>query len=140
MVNDMKLVISENNEKRLNKVLDWIIYISGYTLTLFLVDVIFNAFEVDNILYYFLGSIIIFILNKTIKPIVFKLTLPITGLTFGLFYFVIDFIMLEIVDFLLGHHFDIYGIWWGIFIAFSISVIHFIIEEVILKPILKRCK
>ena len=36
----MKAIISDKNEKRLNKVLDWIIYISGYTLTLFLVDVI----------------------------------------------------------------------------------------------------
>lgn len=136
----MKVIISDKNEKRLNKILDWIIYISGYTLTLFLVDIIFNAFEIDNIIYYFIGSILIFILNKTIKPIVFRLTLPITGLTFGLFYFVVDFIMLEIVDFILGHHFDIYGIWWGIFIAFSVSVIHFLIEEVIIKPIVKRVK
>ena len=136
----MKAIISDKNEKRLNKVLDWIIYISGYTLTLFLVDVIFNAFEVDNILYYFVGSILIYVLNKTIKKIVFKLTLPITGLTFGLFYFVIDFLMLKIVDYLLGHHFDIYGIWWGLFIAVSISVIHFLLEEVILKPLVRKVK
>lgn len=130
--------MNSDTERRLNKLLDWIIYISGYTLTLYLVDVIFNAFEVDNLLYYFWGSIILFILNKTVKKIVFKFTLPITGLTFGLFYFVIDFLMLKIVDFILGHHFDVYGIWWGIFIAFSISVIHFILEEVILKPLMKK--
>jgi len=129
---------SNKTYKRIDKLLDWIIYISGYTLTLFLVDIIFNAFEVDNILYYFLGSIVIYILNKTVKPIIFRLTLPITGLTFGLFYFVVNFIVLEMVDFILGHHFDIYGIWWGLFIAVSISVIHFIIEEVIIKPIVKK--
>ena len=134
----MKAIISDKDEKRLNKVLDWIIYISGYTLTLFLVDVIFNAFEVDSILYYFIGSILIYVLNKTVKKIVFKLTLPITGLTFGLFYFVIDFLMLKIVDYILGHHFDIYGIWWGLFIAVSISVIHFLLEEVILKPLVRK--
>ena len=89
-------------------------------------------------MYYFWGSIILFILNKTIKKIVFKLTLPITGLTFGLFYFVIDFFMLKIVDFILGNHFDIYGIWWGLFIAVSISVIHFILEELILKPLMRK--
>jgi putative membrane protein len=130
--------MNSDTERRLNKLLDWIIYISGYTLTLYLVDVIFNAFEVDNLIYYFWGSIILFVLNKTVKKIVFKFTLPITGLTFGLFYFVIDFLMLKIVDFILGHHFDIYGLWWGIFIAFSISVIHFILEEVILKPLMKK--
>ena len=134
----MKAIMSDKDEKRLNKVLDWIIYISGYTLTLFLVDVIFNAFEVDSILYYFIGSILIYVLNKTVKKIVFKLTLPITGLTFVLFYFVIDFLMLKIVDYILGHHFDIYGIWWGLFIAVSISVIHFLLEEVILKPLVRK--
>ena len=77
----MKAIMSDKDEKRLNKVLDWIIYISGYTLTLFLVDVIFNAFEVDSILYYFIGSILIYVLNKTVKKIVFKLTLPITSST-----------------------------------------------------------
>ena len=125
-------------EKRVNIFLDWVIYIICYVLTLFLVDVLFNAFEVDNCLYYILADVIIFLLNKTIKPIVFKLTLPITGLTFGLFYFVIDFLMLEIVDFILQNHFDIYGIFWGIFIAFVISITHVIIEEFIVKSILRK--
>lgn len=123
----------------LSKILDWIFYISGYTLTLFLVDLIFNAFEVDNVIYYFIASIIIYILNKTIKPIIFKYTLSITGLTFGLFYFVINFLMLEIVDFLLGRHFDRYGIFWGIFIAISISIMNFLVEEVIIRPIIRSC-
>lgn len=123
-----------------NNFLDWIIKISGYSLTLYLVDTIFNAFEVDNIIYYFIASALISILNKTIKPIVFKLTLPITGLTFGLFYFVVNFLMLEIVDFALGRHFDIYGLFWGIFIAFVISVINFFIEEIIVNPLIRSCE
>ena len=135
----MKAIISEKNGKRLNRFLDWVIYMAGYSLALFLVDIIFNAFEVDHIVYYFIASVIIYILNKTIKPIVFKLTLPITGLTFGLFYFVVDFLMLEIVDILLMRHFDIYGIFWGIFIAFVLAIVHFIIDEAIVKPIIRSC-
>ena len=130
--------LSYKTESIINKILDFIIYLSGYTLTLYLVDLIFNAFEVDGYVYYFLASLIIFILNKTIKPIVFRFTLPITGLTFGLFYFVIDFFMLEIVDFILGRHFDIYGIFWGIFIAFTVSVVHVLIEEIIIRPLVGR--
>ena len=135
----MKAIISEKNGKRLNKFLDWVIYIAGYSLALFLVDIFFNAFEVDNIVYYFIASIIIYILNKTIKPIVFRLTLPITGLTFGLFYFVVDFLMLEIVDIVLMRHFDIYGVFWGIFMAFVLAIVHFIIDEAIVKPIIRSC-
>lgn len=135
----MKAIINEKNGKRLNSFLDWVIYIAGYSLALFLVDIIFDAFEVDNIAYYFIASIVIYILNKTIKPVVFKLTLPITGLTFGLFYFVVDFLMLEIVDVLLMRHFDIYGVFCGIFMAFILAIVHFIIDEVIVKPIIRSC-
>ena len=47
----------------------------------FLVDLILSRFTTSI-------SILIYILNKTVKPILFKLTLPITGITLGLFYFV----------------------------------------------------
>ena len=97
----MKAIISEKNGKRLNRFLDWVIYMSGYSLALFLVDIIFNAFEV--------------------------------------FYFVVDFLMLEIVDIVLMRHFDIYGIFWGIFIAFVLAIVHFIIDEAIVKPIIRSC-
>ena len=130
--------VNEKVDRFINKILDFIIYISVYTLTLYLVDLIFNAFEVDHYAYYFIASLIIFALNKTIKPIIFRLTLPITGLTFGLFYFVIDFLMLEIVDFVLSRHFDIYGIFWGLFIAFVISITHVLIEEIIIRPLIRR--
>ena len=130
----MKKIFTDRN---INKFLDWIIYLIAYTLTFFLVDIIFNAFEVDNPVYYFVASLIMYVLNLTVRPIVFRLTLPLTGYTYGLFYFVIDFLMLEIIDFVLQRHFDIYGIFWGIFIAFVISITHVLIEEIILKPLAK---
>ena len=130
--------ISQRADDVINRILDFIIYLSGYTLTIYLADLIFNAFEVDSYAYYFIASFIIVILNRTVKPIVFRYTIPITGYTFGLFYFVIDFFMLEIVDLLLGRHFDIYGIFWGIFIAFTISVVNVLIEEIIIRPLVRR--
>ena len=48
--------------------------------------------------------------------------------------------MLEIVDVVLLRHFDIYGIFWGIFMAFVIAVVHFIIEEVLIKPLIRSCE
>jgi putative membrane protein len=125
------------NDRNINKFLDWLIYIIAYTLTFFLVDILFNAFEVDNPVYYFVASLIMYVLNIAIRPIVFRLTLPLIGYTYGLFYFVIDFLMLLIIDFVLSRHFDIYGMFWGLFIAFVISVTHVLIEEIILKPLAK---
>lgn len=135
----MKVVIKEKNSVRINKFLDSVLYILGYTLVLLIVDAIFNSFDVDNFWYELLAVVIIYVLNKTIRPIIFKLTIPITVLTFGLFYPFINFLILKIVDLILGDHFNIYGFWSGLLIAICISIMNFFVEELIVKPIIRRC-
>ena len=79
-------------------VLEWLIKILGYALVLITVSIIFkNTIYIDNSywgLWAVLASLIVFILNKTIKPILVWLTLPITALTLGLFYPIINVIIL----------------------------------------------
>ncbi|MBP3635342.1 MAG: phage holin family protein [Bacilli bacterium] len=135
----MKLIIKDKNVYRINKFIDSLLYIFGYTLVLFLVDMIFNSFDIDNYWFGLLAVIIIYILNKTIKPIIVKLTLPITALTLGLFYPFINLFILKIVDFILNDHFQIYGIVSGILIAIFISIMNFFVEELVIKPIIRRC-
>lgn len=135
----MKVVIKEKNSVRINKFLDSVLYILGYTLVLLIVDAIFNSFDVDNFWYELLAVVIIYVLNKTIRPIIFKLTILITALTFGLFYPFINFLILKIVDLILGDHFNIYGFWSGLLIAICISIMNFFVEELIVKPIIRRC-
>lgn len=135
----MKVVIKEKNSVRINKFLDSVLYILGYTLVLLIVDAIFNSFDVDNFWYELLAVVIIYVLNKTVRPIIFKLTIPITSLTFGLFYPFINFLILKIVDLILGDHFNIYGFWSGLLIAICISIMNFFVEELIVKPIIRRC-
>lgn len=135
----MKIVIKEKNVCRINKFLDSIIYIFGYTLVLFLVDMIFNSFDIDNYWYGIIAVILIYVLNKTIKPIIVSLTLPITALTLGLFYPFINFLILKIVDIILGEHLQIYGVVSGILIAVVISIMNFLVEELIIKPIIRKC-
>lgn len=135
----MKVVIKEKNSVRINKFLDSVLYILGYTLVLLIVDAIFNSFDVDNFWYELLAVVIIYVLNKTVRPIIFKLTIPITVLTFGLFYPFINFLILKIVDLILGDHFNIYGFWSGLLIAICISIMNFFVEELIVKPIIRRC-
>lgn len=135
----MKVVIKEKNSVRINKFLDSVLYILGYTLVLLIVDAIFNSFDVDNFWYELLAVVIIYVLNKTVRPIIFKLTIPIIALTFGLFYSFINFLILKIVDLILGDHFNIYGFWSGLLIAICISIMNFFVEELIVKPIIRRC-
>ena len=138
----MKLVVfNKNNEARLNKLLDWLIYMVGYTLVFILVSLLFKSFYIDTSNFYiypFLAVIIIYILNKTIKPILVYLTLPITALTLGLFYPIVNVIILKLTDFILGKHFELSNFWIAIVIAILISIMDTIMENLVIKPIIRR--
>lgn len=140
----MKLVIIDKNDKaRLNKLAEWIIYMIGYTISFILISLMFDTFRIDEehtIIYSFIAVVIIFLLNKTVKPMLFKLTLPITGLTMGLFYFVINMIILKIVDFIMMDKLNFTNMWILFFIAILLALTNVVIEELIIKPIVRRFK
>ena len=127
----------------INKILDFIITVLVYDLVLILVSNITNTLVIDSSyygLYSLLGAIIICILNKTIKPILFKLTIPITGVTMGLFYPCLNILILKITDWILLSHFETHGIITLFLTSILISIINLIIEELIIKPIIGRNK
>ncbi len=130
-------------KNNINKILDFIITVLVYDLVLILVSNITNTLVIDSSyygLYSLLGAIIICILNKTIKPILFKLTIPITGVTMGLFYPCLNILILKITDWILLSHFETHGIITLFLTSVLISIINLIIEELIIKPIIGRNK
>ena len=130
-------------KNNINKILDFIITVLVYDLVLILVSNITNTLVIDSSyygLYSLLGAIIICILNKTIKPIWFKLTIPITGVTMGLFYPCLNILILKITDWILLSHFETHGIITLFLTSILISIINLIIEELIIKPIIGRNK
>ena len=88
-------------------------------------------------LWSFLAVIIIYLLNKTVKPILFRLTIPITGLTLGLFYPFLNLIILKIVSLILYPHFQINGILYALLASILISILNIIMDG-ILDKLLKR--
>ncbi len=137
------IIIGKDNKAKLNKLIEWLIYMIGYTISFILISKLFGTFQIADehlIFYSFLAVVLIFILNKTIKPILFKITLPITGITMGLFYFVINAIILKLVDIILGSKLDFTNTWKLFFIAILLAITNAIIEELIIKPILRRFK
>ena len=130
-------------KNNINKILDFIITVLVYDLVLILVSNITNTLVIDSSyygLYSLLGAIIICILNKTIKPILFKLTIPITGVTMGLFYPCLNILILKITDWILLSHFETHGIITLFLTSILISIINLLIEELIIKPIIRRGK
>ena len=144
-----KLIIIEekNNQtsktkKRIDKLIEWLIYMVCYALVLITVSIIFNDSLIINNdyfgLYALLATIIIYILNKTIKPILVYFTLPLTALTLGLFYPVINVIILYITSFILGDNFQVKGIIITFIIAILISILNMLVEGMIIKPIIHK--
>ena len=125
-----------------NRFIEWLIYMIGYAIVLITVSVLFSSFEINNQyfgLYALLASIIIYILNQTIKPVLTYITLPLTILSWGLLYPISNVIILYITSFILGkNNFNITGIFAPFFIAIVISLLNILMEGLILKPITKR--
>ncbi|MDD2434651.1 MAG: phage holin family protein [Bacilli bacterium] len=142
----MKVIIidekSSINKVRLNRFIDWLINMVGYALVLITVSVLFpKTIQIDNSyfgLWGLLAAVVIYILNKTVKPILVFFTLPITGLTLGLFYPFINVIILNIVDFILGDYFTINGIFMSFIVAVFISIMNILMDKLVIQPILRR--
>ena len=138
----MRLVIKEKNKVRLNAIIDWILYMIGYTLVFILVTSLFDSIYIDNnhlIFWSILIELIIYTLNKTRKPVLITLTIPITGLTLGLFYPCINMFILKLTDWLLGSHFEINKLYIALLAAILLSIMNFIMEEII-KNIIDKVK
>ena len=139
----MKLVIKDKKKLRINKVFEWLLYLVGYIISFIIVTNLFDSIYID-LNHYFIYSILIVtvlsLLNKTIKPILVTLTIPITGITLGVFYLFINLFMLKLTDWIFGSHFQLENIFIAFIVAILLSIVNFLIENLIVKPIIKGVK
>lgn len=97
------------------------VYITAY----FLQGVHVNDFTTALVVALLLG-----VINVTIKPLLFLLTLPITVLTLGLFTFVINACMILLVDWILPS-FRVDGFWWALLFSLVLSIVSSLLHKII---------
>ena len=146
----MKVIVVDSNKKkktngkeieyRLNLFLEWLIYMFGYAIVLLITSNLFRPLYVENFLYGFIAAVLIYILNKTVKPFLVTISLPLIGMSLGLFYFVINVVILLLVSLVLGKHFYLTGFFSPFIVVIFISVMNVIMENLIIKPLIERCK
>lgn len=132
----------EKGTDLLQEFIEWLIYVIGYTLVFIIITSNFKTVEIDSnhlIIWSFIIVLILSVLNKTLKPILVTVTMPLTGITFGLFYPFINVFLLKIVDWLLGKHFELHNIFILFFLAILLSVMNYIVD-LIVKNFLKKVK
>ena len=134
--------MKDNKNNIFSAIIYWIIYSTGYALILILMSLIFKkTVQIDNSffgLWALLAALLIRLLNRTIKPVLVWLTIPITALTLGVFYPFINILILKIVSFILGDHFNVNGFITLFFVSIFISVLNHIMDSVIKNTLEKR--
>lgn len=107
-------------------------------LTLMLASAIFKGFYVENFMYAILTSLLISVLNATIKPLLVMLTLPVTMLSLGILYPIVNVIILKLASVLMESSFIVSGWILPFFIAIFISWVTEILNKSIVEPFTER--
>jgi putative membrane protein len=92
------------------------------TSAILLAAYLFEGINVSGFFSAFWAAAILGILNALLRPILFLLTLPINILTFGLFTFVINAILLQMASGVISG-FEVTGFWPAFFGALVISLV-----------------
>ncbi len=125
------------------KTIEFVLEILGYSVSFFLVSKMFKSFHLNTeyqYLYSLLAAVLIYILSKAIRKGLFFITIPLTAISLGTFYFVLNTFILKITDWILCDKLDFSNIWILFFISIIISAINLLIDLIIVKPIIKRMK
>ena len=100
------------------------------TLAILIVAWMLDGITVDNAVAGVLAGIVLALVNAIVKPILVILTLPLTLLTLGLFYFIVNAICLAIAA-AVTPGFSIDGVFTTIIGALLISLLAWIINGVL---------
>lgn len=140
------IIIEEESTKNnlvKNKFVNFIISLVCYALVLILVSMLFKDFYINNKyygLYAVIAALIIGVLNKTIKPVLVVMTMPLTAITLGLSYPIVNMIVLYLTSFIMGNNFNITGFFTAFFASILISIFNMFMDGFIIKPMLKDSK
>ena len=142
----MIIVEEESTKNNLvkNKFVNFIISLVCYALVLILVSMLFKDFYINNKyygLYAVIAALIIDILNKTIKPVLVVMTMPLTAITLnGIKNPIVNMIILFLTSFIMGNNFNITGFFTAFFASILISIFNMFMDGFIIKPITKDSK
>ena len=104
----------------------WLILTFAILITAYLMDGIHSS----GFLAAFFAAAILGVLNAFFRPILLILTLPINVLSLGLFTFVINALLLNLVSIIIPG-FEVYGFWSAVFGSLLISMVSWILTSFI---------
>jgi putative membrane protein len=98
-------------------------YLLINTISIFAVSYLLSGIHVDSFVTALIVAVVMAILNVTLKPLLFVITIPITVITFGLFLLVLNVLVLYAAAYLIDG-FQIAGFWWALLFSFLVSFVN----------------
>ena len=136
-----KIDRKDNNRKNTYQVIkkdDLVSFIVGilvYATVLMIANSLFKGIEIANFFYAIIAALILSGLNYTIKPVLIYWTLPLSVMTFGIAYPIVNMIILKLCDIIMGSSFNINGFFATFVIAIFISGLKIILDNIITKNV-----
>ena len=80
-----------------------------------------------------IAAVVFTLANAFVKPVLAVLSIPFIVVTLGIFYFLINVLMLYVTDWVVGD-FEIKTFWWGVLAAIIVSVVNGILHMIFGDP------
>ena len=81
-----------------------------------------------------LVAIVLALLNYFVSPVMVYLSIPITIITFGLFLFVINALIIMLASSLVGG-FKVDGFWWALIFSIVLSFVTYLLEAILMPQV-----
>ncbi len=127
----------KQNEKK-DDLIEFLLKLLVSAVTLILASNIFKGFYIENIFYALLTALLISVLNLTLKPFLIYITLPLTVMSYGILYPIVNLIILKLASLLMGSSFIVEGWILPFFITIFISLMTKLLEYFFVKPFVER--
>lgn len=99
-------------------------------LAVFATAYILPGVHVENFVTAIIVGIVLGIINAFVKPLLVILTLPITIVTLGLFYFVLNALLILVVSQIVPG-FTVASFWWALLFSLVISIVSWFLNSLV---------
>ena len=115
--------------------LKFLVGILVYAVVLWMSSYLFKNIYIDSFLACIVAALIMSLFNYTIKPLLIYWTLPLTILTYGIAYPIVNMIILKLCDVIMGEHFIVGSFVPLFFISIFISIMKMFLDNLITKKV-----
>lgn len=100
------------------------------TIAIVITTYLLSGIHVDNAVTALITALVIGIINATIRPILFFLTLPITIISLGLFALILNALLVMLTAYIVPG-FDVDNFWWALLFSLVLTIVNHFLNKIV---------